>query len=161
MIHLILSILLTLVLQVDIAPANRVPNHTGTQCVWSAMETIARHWKMRDLYNLTEYDGPVQPEVAWAVIEARGYPCYGRPVGVRHLDELQSCLAAHVPVAIEVAWANFHMSHMVVVEEIDDHCVRVINDGVEERWARWWFDGHWTGRYLTICVRPSPPRSSR
>lgn len=37
----------------DIAPANRIPNRTGSQCVWSSLETLARQHGITQLYNLT------------------------------------------------------------------------------------------------------------
>lgn len=41
-------------IQVDIAKEDRVPNKTGIQCVWSSIETVARHNKIEELYDLTE-----------------------------------------------------------------------------------------------------------
>ena len=150
MLNFLLLVLLVLLGDVHIAPAHRVPNRTGWQCVWSSMETIGRHHGMRDLYNLTEYDGPVNPDIARSIIETRGHKCYWRPRGPAHLEEVQRMLDWHWPVSIEVAWADWPISHMVVVEEVTPEFVRVIDDGHEQKWKREWFDGHWTGRYITI-----------
>jgi hypothetical protein len=49
---------------VPIPMADRVPNKTGIQCVWSSIETLARYAKFKKLYDMTElpecrsYSGP-------------------------------------------------------------------------------------------------------
>ncbi len=49
---------------VPIPMADRVPNKTGIQCVWSSIETLARYAKFERLYDMTErpecrsYSGP-------------------------------------------------------------------------------------------------------
>lgn len=38
---------------IDIAPAHRVPNRTGSQCVWASLETLCRHHGITAGYDLT------------------------------------------------------------------------------------------------------------
>jgi len=42
--------------QVLILPKDRVFNKTGIQCVWSSIETLARHAEIENLYDITEND---------------------------------------------------------------------------------------------------------
>lgn len=152
-----LTLLLLLCIgQADVAQGNRVPNRTGSQCVWASLETIARHLGMTQLYDLTaRYKSTAEPGTVNRVLSSRGIKHYWHDTGKQDWVSLKNATAQHWPVAVGISGV-----HMLVVVDATDKGVKIIDNSDPKLAVREWdvgkFKARWDGWYVAI----PPPSAS-
>ena len=133
--------------QVPIPIKDRVPNRTGTQCVWSSFETIARYAEESRLYDITrmkEYKSYASPSAARAML-ARFEITYEMTTKGDRSILIKGC-------SIERRGAVFavpgHMMTMVHYDE-KEGIVKYINNSDPKLKVRTWsmkeFNKRWDG----------------
>jgi hypothetical protein len=141
--------------QVKIAMEDRVPNKTGIQCVWSSIETIARHQKIEVLYDITEdsrYKGFAGPTSAAKMLDLKKVKFEQTYPGSKRDTRLliQGCQRDKTGVAFGVPG---HMMTMVHYDEVDK-VVQYIDNSDKTLTVRTWtlseFNRRWDGWSLVI-----------
>jgi hypothetical protein len=109
---------------VDIPMECRVHNGTGSQCVWSSLETLARYWEIPELYDLTErYGGTAGPQNACSVLHRRSVPhATHHPGQPGRMEFIQACVDYGYGCAIGIG------NHMCVLVGLDKESARIISN---------------------------------
>lgn len=150
LINLFVALLGCLLAEVNIAPQDRVFNKTGSQCVWCSLETIARHFHIAKLYDLTaKYKGTAGSGNVDSVLSSRGIKFYQGREGTHDLQGIRSAISQDWPVAIGLRGV-----HMITLVDITQDSVKIIDNSdpslsVQKKSLRW-FESAWDGWYVTI-----------
>lgn len=134
----------------EIAAANRIPNRSGSQCVWSSLETLARHHGISAAYDLTaRYGGTAGPGNVQAALSARRVKFKQWGPGPTDISRIKEACESGLYCMIGV-----HGVHAIVCCGCDDRVVSVIdNCGPKALQTQAWtlerFRNSWDG---WVCV---------
>jgi hypothetical protein len=118
----------------DVAKENRIPNRTGSQCVFCAIETLARHHKITQLYDLTQkYRGPSGPGQVAAILKARGIDFNQRWPGQPYESFIKKACAYGYGCLVSVG----HGRHAIACVGCDETHIYVIDNGPNRETQAW------------------------
>jgi S1-C subfamily serine protease len=146
---------------VEIPPACRIPNRTGSQCVWSSLETLARFHGLDSLAShlTSEHKGTAGPGDVAAVLKRFGINYEQSRSHDRAM--LERALAQGLGAAIGV-----NGSHMVTLVGLDGSTASIIDNSDRSlsvrqiplsRWDGWAVVLHPDGRSAPAVVASPPP----
>lgn len=132
MMRLLSVVLLALCLQ-RVAPAdvhidrsNRIPNRTGSQCVYASLETLGRHHGVRSLYSITSrYKSTSGPQQVERILSQ---------LGVRHMSMPMGSQSRSLPAAEEACRDGYGClvgmrgRHAVVLVGLDMTSARIMRN---------------------------------
>jgi hypothetical protein len=144
--------------EVNIDPANRIPNRPPGRCGWCALETLARHHQVKDLYGLVDaHESTANPEDLVAVLDKFKLQYKLQNRGDRDTAILRASCANGLGAVVGFRpLVEGGGGHIVTLVDFTDETVKLIdcNDAdchvrsmATERFLHWW-DG------FTLVLQP-------
>ena len=128
----------------------RIPNRTGSQCVWCSLETAARYHKIEQLYGLTaRYKGTAGPGNVEPVLQRANVRYRMAQTGCRATWWLKDSIDKGYPVAV-----GLNGSHMVTLVGWADGYYEIIDNSDRalevRRWPAARFERSWDGWAIAL-----------
>jgi hypothetical protein len=136
-----------------IAREDRLPNRTGSQCVWVSLGTLARHHKLSAAYGIEKNPSTSGPGEVASVLRVLGVQFKQQMPGNRSLAIVEEACAQKLGCMVGLSGR-----HAVVVVGIDAQSVYVLDNGGPkacevEAWSRTKFVASFDG--WCICLLTS------